>query len=365
MANEIHYVSYDPEAIWDEMQRAYADAGGDILYPGDEKEMLLRGVQSIVVQCFAGIDNALRMATLRYAAGEYLDIYGEGRGCERIAATAASAVAEIIFKATGQQKTVAAGTAVTADGVRMYVLDSDIALTGKQQTVRAKITCTEKGSIGNALAAGQQMQFMVPRTEVKSVYCVTAASGGQDAEEDDVYRERIRIYGLSSVTTGPKRQYEAGARAVSSEIIDAQAVQKSAGAVNVSLIIKEDGEEETLKAAVLKALSADDARPLTDTVTVTKATDIPYTLILKYKCEAGQDISAEISEAISEYQDWQENTIAQPFNPDRLMAAAYSAGAVRVTWGDGSAFNGGAVQYTELSDGTRCKGTITAEVMSE
>jgi len=42
---EIHYLTYDPEEIFQEMNLAYIQAGGDILYPGDEKEMLLRGVQ--------------------------------------------------------------------------------------------------------------------------------------------------------------------------------------------------------------------------------------------------------------------------------------------------------------------------------
>ena len=45
--NEIHYLTYDPDAIWDAMIDAYLDAGGDVLYPGDEKEMLMRGVQSM------------------------------------------------------------------------------------------------------------------------------------------------------------------------------------------------------------------------------------------------------------------------------------------------------------------------------
>ena len=44
MDNEIHYLAYDPEELWKEMIVAYVEAGGDILYPGDEKEMLLRGV---------------------------------------------------------------------------------------------------------------------------------------------------------------------------------------------------------------------------------------------------------------------------------------------------------------------------------
>ena len=64
--SEVHYLAYDPDAIWREMLIAYAEAGGDVLYPGDEREMLLRGVQSIVTQVFAAVDVALRMDTLRY-----------------------------------------------------------------------------------------------------------------------------------------------------------------------------------------------------------------------------------------------------------------------------------------------------------
>ena len=71
-STELHYVTYDPDAIWKEMMLAYITAGGDVLYPGDEKEMLLRSVQADIVQVFAGVDNALRMQTLRYAVGDYL-----------------------------------------------------------------------------------------------------------------------------------------------------------------------------------------------------------------------------------------------------------------------------------------------------
>ena len=41
------------------------------------------------------------------------------------------------------------------------------------------------------------------------------------------------------------------------------------------------------------------------------------------------------------------------------MAAIYSAGASRVWWDSGSEFDGGAVEYTEIADTERCKGTIT------
>lgn len=76
-SSEIHYVTYDPEEIYKEMLYTYIESGGDVLYPGDEKEMLLRAVQSVLTQALAGVDHALRMATLRYATGEYLDLYGQ------------------------------------------------------------------------------------------------------------------------------------------------------------------------------------------------------------------------------------------------------------------------------------------------
>lgn len=75
--SEIHYLTYDPDEIYKDLQETWIESGGDVLYPGDEKEMGVRAMVAVLVQAFAGIDNGLRMATLRYAIGKYLDLYGE------------------------------------------------------------------------------------------------------------------------------------------------------------------------------------------------------------------------------------------------------------------------------------------------
>ena len=36
---------------------------------------------------------------------------------------------------------------------------------------------------------------------------------------------------------------------------------------------------------------------------------------------------------------------------------------MRVTWGEGSAFNGGPVDYTEITETQRCKGKITLSAL--
>lgn len=357
---ELHYLSYDPDEIWDEMITNYVEAGGDVLYPGDEKEMLLRSVQADIVQIFAGVDNALRMQTLRYAVGDYLDIIGEKRGCERIEASAATATVSITTNATGETSVLEAGTGMTCDGEVFYLLTEDVSLTGTQQTLTATVVCDRTGVVGNGLLTGTSMDLVTEDDNINSIIVTSDATGGNEEEEDDVYRERIREYGLTSVTTGPKQQYESAAKEVSSEILDAEAINLTGGQVGIYLIFSTDTGKAAIMQAVLDALSSDSVRPLTDQVSVYEATAVTYTLNVEYECENPGELTAEVADAVSEYQDWQDNTIGREFNPDRLMAALYQAGCKRVTWLEGSVFDeAGAITYTEIQPNERCKGTIT------
>lgn len=361
---ELHYVTYDPDEIWKDMMRTYNEAGGDILYPGDEKEMLLRSVLADIVQVFAGVDNGLRMQTLRYAVGDYLDVLGENRNCERIQAQAATASVTITTNPTGEADILTAGTAMTADGEVYYLLVEDVAITGYSQTITAEIVADRTGSITNGLIAGTQMQMQSSHPAINSIIVATDAVGGREKEDDEAYRERIRQYVLASVSTGPARQYEAAAMAVSSVIVDAKAVNLTAGVVGIYLILSDDTGASALIQAVEDALNGQDVRPLTDTVSVYQATDILYTINVQYESDNSISTNRALAQAVEDYQQWQDNTIGLAFNPDRLMVMLYQAGATRVIWGDGSEFDGGTVEYTAIANSERCKGTITLTPIS-
>lgn len=363
--NEVHYLTYDPDEIWAAMTQAYMEAGGDVLYPGDEKEILLRGVQAMLVQLFAGMDNAMRMATLRYAVRDYLNLYGEGRNCYRISAAAATAKVEIAFRTTNAARIIAKGTPLVApDGEMLYLLTADVNQTGYEEKVVADVVCSKTGGGGNGLLSGMQMQFLSPQDAVVGVYCVESASGGQDEEDDETYRERIRRYGLTSIATGPEVQYESAAMDVTSEILDANAVNGGAGIVNVYILLSSDVGADTIIEAVKEKLNARNVRPLTDQVVVAQAQAIPYTLNVRYATGDGRTIETAVTAAVEEYKRWQDETIGRAFNPDRLMAMVYQAGASRVIWGEGSQFNGRNVEYTELDEKSHCRGVINVEVIA-
>lgn len=361
---ELHYVTYDPEALWEKMNLAYIEAGGDVLYGGSEKEMLLRGVQQILVQAFAGIDNGIRMATLRYAVRDYLKLLGEDRGCEYNAATPASATVEITFRSTGTAETIPAGEAVTADGVMLYTLDADLEDDGTARTVTARVTCSKAGAAGNGLLAGTAMQFMLEHDGVVAVTCTADAAGGQDDEDEEAYRERIRAKGLTTVTTGTEESYRSAAMAVSSVILDARPIRVSAGSVCVYMLLSDDTGAAALMAAVEAALNSKDTRPLTDNVSCALATKVEYTLNVQYTSDLVSAMDTAAAEAVAAYQKWQDNSIGRAFNPDKLVSLLYQAGATRVVFAADSEFDGGDVEYTEIDPSEVCSGTITLAVMS-
>lgn len=368
--SEIHFLTYDPDEIYKEMLAAYVENGGDILYPGDEKEILLRSVQSILVQAFAGVDHALRMSTLQYAAGDYLDLIGQKRNCPRLEAKAAKATVHFEFYTSlGRGGILAAGTKITADGVTIYTTDEDILYGGRQEIHRVGITAVQPGSAGNSLRRMQKLQMVNPPDgiaylNVEMIVCDDNASGGMDRETDEAYRERIRTTGLAGNTTGPKAVYEAAAKAVSTDVVDADAHLGGApGTVEVTVLPASDTGWATLREQIYAALNADTVRPLTDTVTVMEALRVSYVLL--YKCVIPRSTSAvAVQEAAESYKTWQNTKIGRAFNPDKLVAMLYQAGCERVTMKEESFFQYGPVQYTQLTNMEYCSGNVQIEVVN-
>lgn len=359
--NQQRYVEYDPDVLWDGMQAAWQAAGGDVLYPGDEKEMFARFVLAETVKNLGKVDAGLRMGTLRGAIGTFLDDKGEDRKCYRIRAKASKGSVILTAAATGQTLTLPAGTQMTPDGRRYYALDHDVTLTGFAQTMILPVTCTEEGALGNGVAQGTQMQLVENRPAVVSVIVADPINGGDDTEDDESYRERIRTSGASETTTGPYAQYRAKAMGASSRIVDAEPMRTADGEVGIYLILEEGTDAQSVFDAVLAACAPKETRPLTDKVHCTEAETAEYVLKIAFALEegAGESAGATIQQLAVDYQKWQESKVGRPFNPDKLVSAIYNAGAIRVVLESGSRFGeSGAAAYTEVEKHVRCCGTI-------
>jgi phage-related baseplate assembly protein len=126
-------------------------------------------------------------------------------------------------------------------------------------------------------------------------------------------------------------------------------------------------EKTAIIADVLEALNDTTARPISDTVSVREADVIQYTLNIQYTADgdSAENMAIKLQEAANEYQAWQEGAVGRQFDPYRLLAALYNAGATRAEWDAASNLNSSAVAYTKMEAYQRLTGTITLSVLEE
>lgn len=113
-------------------------------------------------------------------------------------------------------------------------------------------------------------------------------------EGDDSLRERIQLAPQGFSVAGPSAAYITKARAVDGRIIDAQTSRPVPGTVLVSLLASDgDGTASAdLCKAVELALSAEDQRPLNDTVIVQSAGIVRYRI--RAKCYTRTAVGADV-----------------------------------------------------------------------
>jgi phage-related baseplate assembly protein len=248
-------------------------------------------------------------------------------------------------------------TAGPVNGYKYWAMSADTSIT--DVSVKSEQETLERILPVNGLKAYKGGDTLIPNSLI--VYLPdgeTPAEEGTDYTAD--YDDDILTITLD----------EGGALAAA-ESIKIQIDATNAGIVKI-IPICEGGElpDETILAKVLAACSADEVRPLTDTVKVEAPAVSEYDIVLKYYTTAAEE-SACIQTiegpggAIDKYNDWQSSALGRDINPDKLRAL------ILAPTGDGEV---GATRvvitspvFTELNDTTIAKfsgvKTITHEVV--
>lgn len=101
-----------------------------------------------------------------------------------------------------------------------------------------------------------------------------------DGESTESFRARIQMAPEALSTAGPEGAYTVVAKSASAQVKDVRVLSPTPGTVHL-VILSTDGDgtpSDALLATVLEALSAEDVRPMTDSVSVYAAQVIHYTV---------------------------------------------------------------------------------------
>lgn len=291
-----------------------------------------------IYQAFQYIDRAGKQSLLKYSYSDFLDNLGLLKGVTRSPATAAVTTLRFAVSAVRQVATaIPKGTRVSAGGSVYFATDEYAEIPAGGSTVDVPATCTDAGTEGNDLAAGDLTTMVDPLPYVAGVTNTTATEGGADVESDDDLAERIYLAPGAYSTAGPEDGYLFHAKQFNPSIGDVVATSnQAAGTVDIVFIMSDGKTPGTEMINGLKEyLNGKTRRPMTDLVNVSAPAEVTYTVDLTYYINRSDSaravaIQEAVQTAVADYLTWQ-RTIGRDINPSKLVALVMAAGAKRVT----------------------------------
>lgn len=310
---------------------------GETLYPGDERRIFGESISALLVVALNTMEETAKNSLLKYAIGEALDAIGDSFNCERLEAEEAETTLRFsMSEAYSQDVTIPSGTRAATEGGLYFVTTSDAVIVAGETYVDVTAKATEGGTSYNELLPNTITTMVDLIAYVDSVSNITTTINGTDEEDDEDYRERIRLKLSSFSTAGSANAYKYWALSADNNVADAFVESPSANVIYVYIITKSGVlPSESLIDVVQDVISADDVRALDDQVSVFAPSVTNYDIELKYYVSSDKEASVvEAIEgdngALETYRMWQDTAIARDVNPDYLKKLLFDAGADRV-----------------------------------
>ena len=339
----------DPNLILGDMLTAFQTLAQRTLRPAQVEQLLINLYayrESIIrnqIQ-YAGEQNLLA-----FAVYPMIDYLGALLGVSRLPAQpAVTTIQFTLAAALSVPFTIPAGTLIgTQDGQFQFATVSATTIAAGATTGTVNANCTTPGSEGNGYIAGQVNVILNPNPQLASASNTSTTGGGGDIETDDHLRARIQAAPNRFSVAGPAGAYRFFALGVDPSIVDVTVTSPDPGQVSVyiltgPIVTQPAGSPNSagiappgLLSEVEAALSADDVRPLTDTVTALAVTEVDYTIVGTVELYADADVNTTMSAvntAVKQFALNLSNRIQRDIVPEEIIAALGSIpGVYRVT----------------------------------
>jgi len=365
----------NPNLILADMIAAFEAAAGRTLQPAQVERLLI----NLYAYRESLVRNAIQYAgeqnLVAFAGFPMIDYLGQLVGVARLAAQSATTTLEFtLTEALSVSYTIPANTtAGSADGQAVFATNEDLLIPAGALTGSVVASATPAGAGANGYLAGQITVELNPDALIASVTNITISAGGSAPETDDHLRSRIQAAPNQFSVAGPEGAYRFFALSADSSIGDAQVLSPAPGQVTVCILTGPITAQPapspnpsgiasaTLIGKLATALSADNVRPLTDTVNVTGVTEVDYAIagtITLYADAEPVATMAAANEAAANFAIALASRIQRDLVPSQIIEALSVSGVYQVALTS--------PPYTQLEPGqwANCTAIVLAQAVA-
>lgn len=337
----INFSDLDPASVESSVLTLYESVAQTTLYPGDPVRLFLESLAYVIATQNSVIDLAGRQNLLRHAEKGHLDEVALMVGTERLGDGAARCIQTFMLAGPLDFAVlIPAGTRVTTgDSRAAFATLESATIPAGELRVETQVQAEQPGTALNGLIAGQINRLIDPVAYIVKTENVSPTVFGADVEDDARLRSRAQLAPEAFSCAGPHGAYRFQALAAHQDIADAAVWCPVPGTVDIRPIMR-GGElptEEILQ-LVRARCSAEDVRPLTDTVMVAAPEPVAYALVVSWALQRESEalsasIQARVTAAVEQYRLWQRSAPGRDVNPTKLISLMEQAGARRVVAG--------------------------------
>ncbi len=337
----------DPNKVLADMVSEFEAASGRTLQPAQVERLLINLYAYRESLVRDAIQFAGEQTLLAFAVFPMIDYIGQLLGVARLPAQGAVTILQFTLQnPLSLPYTIPAGTQVgTADGQFIFATSSNLTIAAGATIGTVAATCTTPGSGANGYLAGQVNVLLSPNVLIAAVTNTETTGGGAAPETDDHLRARIQAAPNEFSVAGPVGAYRFFALGADPSILDVEVVSPMPGTVDVYVLTgpitvqpasspnSAGIANSALLAKVAGVLSADDVRPLTDTVNVLAVSEVDYQIAGTVTLFADADPIATMNAVNTAAQDFALNLAARiqrDIVPSEIVAALSLSGVYQV-----------------------------------
>lgn len=370
---EINFIDTNIEKLLSEkisrFENAYLEQTGKEkkLFPGDPIRIMLYSESLREYQLLILINEIAKHNLLKYATGEVLKHKGAFFNVEKIKAKKAKVNIKLILSKIFNEKYVIPKKTRFTPGNEIYFeIIEDVEINAGSTEITFETICTKSGSLGNNYTPGQINTLADPIAFIESISNIDVSSGGSEEEDDESFKERIRLAPESYSSAGAEDAYIYIAKKFSTDIKDVKVISTTPGRVEIIIAMKYGLPSNEFLIDFQDYMSDKRRRPLTDFVQVSSPESRTFNIDFTYYISESnklveEKIKSKVTAAVDTYINWQNEKIGRHINPSKLSNLVMEAGASRIVINSPSYMNIEENELLEILNTTITFGGIESE----
>lgn len=335
--DDYNIIDSDAEDMKQGMMKKFEELSGRELTEASPETLIFSTVAYLIALREENYNDDIKQNYVRFARDKRLDLLGEhyGKRGDRIGEIKAKATFRFYIISPKLKEIVVPKGSLIKYGELYFETNEEYKIKIGDKFVDGVATCKTAGSVGNNIPVGAINTMVDLYPYFEKVENITISNGGTDIEEDEHYRERLRLVPDSFSVAGSRGAYIFWTKTVSPDIIDVSVASPNPCEVDIYVLTKNGEPTKELKTSINDVLNDEYIRPLTDRVSIKEPLKINYNVDFDYYIDKENEFSVNnirnnIKAVVDDYAKWQKSRLGLDINPDELVKRLKDFGVKRL-----------------------------------